>query len=309
MPRRPRIHAPGAFYHVTLRGNHRKPIFFRDADRELLNDIVARTLDRCRARLHAYCWMANHLHLLVQVDDVPLGRIVLRIAGPYARSVQARLETTGHLFERRYHAVLVDADRYLLTLLQYIHLNPVRAGLVRSIAEYPWSSHHNYVGTRSDSWVTTDFALAMLGRDHRSAIARYHRLVGITTGDCEASLPAFKPPPGDDRVLGDDRFLARLAPSAAPPPSRLTLEELIIEAAERFAMEPADVVSISRNRRFSCARAWVAHEAAARRIASAAQVARALNRDESSIRELVTRHFPTEAPAITPETPSRHRRE
>ncbi len=134
MPRRPRLHVPYGYYHVTLRGNHRQAIFFRDSDRATLELIVAESLELVSARLHAYCWMTNHVHLLVQVSDVPLGRLILRIAGKYARIVQAAMKTTGHLFERRHHAVLVDSDRYLLTLVRYIHMNPVRAKLV----DAPW---------------------------------------------------------------------------------------------------------------------------------------------------------------------------
>ena len=106
--RKPRLHVPAAFYHVTLRGNHRQDIFFSPTDRSLLSRIVAEVIPHYGARLHAYCWMTNHVHLLVQVGDTPLGRIMLRIASRYARELQAQFHTTGHLFERRYHAVLVD---------------------------------------------------------------------------------------------------------------------------------------------------------------------------------------------------------
>ena len=170
MPRRPRLHVPGAFYHVTLRGNHRQDIFFTSKHREFLNGIVATVIERFAARLHAYCWMSNHIHMLIQVSDVPLGRIILRIASPYARAVQAELSTTGHLFERRYHAVLVDADEYLLGLLRYMHMNPVRAGMVNHPADYPWSSHHVYLGSREESWVTRTCANATLRESVRGLL-------------------------------------------------------------------------------------------------------------------------------------------
>src|SRR6187200_2562137 len=154
MARPLRIHVPGGMYHVTLRGNHQQDIFFTAADRARMSGLIARVLDRYDARLHAYCYMTNHVHALMQVSDVPLGRLMLRIAGQYARTTQARLLTTGHLFEKRYHPVLVDTDAYLLELIRYIHLNPVRARLVSSPAEYPWTSHHAYVGRRIEPWVT-----------------------------------------------------------------------------------------------------------------------------------------------------------
>ena len=177
MPRSPRIHAPGAMYHVTLRGNHRQDIFFTPADRSLLTHIIRDILVDCGAQLHAYCYMTNHVHALLQVSDTPLSKIMLLMAGRYARRVQARLETTGHLFEKRYHALLVDADEYLLALLRYIHLNPVRASLVSSPDEYPWSSHHAYLGRRYEPWLTTQFALRMLGTDRQRATAAYESLI------------------------------------------------------------------------------------------------------------------------------------
>src|SRR5688572_16379423 len=116
MPRPLRLHVPGGFYHVTLRGNHRQDVFRTPADRGLLDEIVAAAIRDLGVRMHAYCWMTNHIHLLVQVSDTPHGKFVLRIASRYARKFQECMETTGHLFERRHHAILVDADSYLLAL-------------------------------------------------------------------------------------------------------------------------------------------------------------------------------------------------
>jgi putative transposase len=177
MPRKPRIHVPGAFYHVTLRGNHRQDIFFSDQDRALLNEIVADVIEALQARVHGYCWMTNHVHLLIQVGESPLGRVMLRIASRYARQVQQRFRTTGHLFECRYHAVLVDADEYLLTLLKYVHLNPVQAGMVSTPDQYAWSSHHAYLGLRVEPWVTTDFGLGMFHKQRECQRRSDSRLI------------------------------------------------------------------------------------------------------------------------------------
>jgi len=192
MPRQPRLHAPGAFYHVTLRGNHRQDIFFSARDRTLLDELIAEVIVRFMARVHAYCWMTNHVHLIVQVGDTPLGRIMLRIASRYARQTQAHLRTTGHLFERRYHAVMVDADEYLLELLRYIHLNPVRAGIVERPIDYPWSSHQAYLGLRTTPWVTTDFALSMFHHNREQAVAAYDRFVEQRLDDVASPLTEIK---------------------------------------------------------------------------------------------------------------------
>ena len=291
MPRQPRLHVPGAFYHVTLRGNHRQNIFFADQHRQLLNEIVAAVIERFPARVHAYCWMSNHIHMLIQVGDTPLGRIMLRIASHYARTVQAQLSTTGHLFERRYHAVLVDEDEYLLELLRYIHLNPVRAGMVNHAADYPWSSHHIYLGTRKECWVTTDFALRMFHADCARAIDAYRRFVD---GDMQSNKPSplHEVNSKDSRVLGDDRFLARLLMEPWRPQSRKTLQQIIDEACLTFSVDIDDLLSSGRQRHLTRTRAWIAQQALKQRVASICEVARALNRSESALRECLLHHYP-----------------
>jgi putative transposase len=234
MPRPLRIHVPGAFYHVTMRGNHRQNIFFSPADRRLFDDITAEVLERFAARLHAYCWMTNHVHMLIQVSDAPLGKLMLRIAGRFARTVQRHLHTTGHLFEKRYHPILVDADRYLLELPRYIHLNPVRAHMVEHPSDYPWSSHRVYLGALDQPWVTTNFALGMFHAQRDQAIAAYQRFIDHDVRSPSAS-PFTECNPNDARILGSDDFAAKFLGAAWRPRSHTTLAELIAEACQASA--------------------------------------------------------------------------
>jgi REP element-mobilizing transposase RayT len=282
MPRRPRVHAAGAFYHVTLRGNHRQAIFRHHGDRAVLNSLVAEQLEEAGASLHAYCWMTNHLHLLVQVSNVPLGRPMQGIGARYARWYQSALPTTGHLFERRYHALLVDKDSYLLELVRYIHLNPVRAALVKDPIEHPWSSHAVYLGERDEPWVRTGFVLGMLAPDPARARSAYGQLVqqGMLSLDDDASSSGG----------GAAELLNRLR--LAEPDSRAaeSLEELILRHCESFHIQPEDLTSSRRDRRLAHIRATIAHDAISRRVSSLAAVARRLNRDESSLRECLDRH-------------------
>lgn len=287
MPRPPRIHAPGAMYHVTLRGNHRQDIFFSLDDRSLLTRIVREILADCGAQLHAYCYMTNHIHALLQVGDTPLSKIMLLMAGRYARSVQVRLQTTGHLFEKRYHALLVDADEYLLTLLRYIHLNPVRAKLAASPDDYPWSSHHAYVGKRAEPWVTTEFALRMLGSDRAGAMGAYLTLI--------RSTPTVSPLPErnerDPRILGSDAFARRTLGASWKPRSRshCDLRKLIDDACAKFGFSAIELQSPSRLADLTRARAWIVEQALCSGIASVAALARYFGRDEASVRQLVQR--------------------
>ncbi len=292
MPRPPRLHVPGGVYHVILRGNHRQAIFTKPSDRQMLDALVAETLERFDARAHAYCWMTNHMHLALQVADAPLGPIVRRIAGVYARRIQQRLPTTGHLFERRYRSVLVDADTHLLRLVRYIHLNPLRAGLVADPADYPWSGHRAYLGLTSIPWLTTDFTLRLLGTNRNSARRAYARLISAG-GDPDDSAQFSRGMPGDTRVLGDDGFLARITAtgSRVPPtrPSLPTLEQVIAAAAREAGCTVEALASASKARAVADARCRITERALAAGIASISEIARRLNRSHSSLIEALQR--------------------
>lgn len=289
MARPLRLHVPGGFYHVTLRGNHRRPVFYSDGDRDLLDRIVERALADSGARLHAYCWMTNHIHLLLQVAETPLGSVMQRIASHYARAVQQHLQTTGHLFERRYHALLVDADSYLLTLLRYIHFNPVRAGLVRDPISYPWSSHCVYLGQRQQAWVTTDFALGLFARRRGEAHVRYSEFMGTATTD-QWGTGALIPSDKNGQILGSDEFVAHVGRFSVSPAAARTLDDLFDECTRKFQYSRALLVSVSRDRRLSSARAWIAREAASSGIATVSAIAREMRRSEAAIRQLMRRH-------------------
>jgi REP element-mobilizing transposase RayT len=290
MPRAQRLHVPAAHYHVTLRGNHRQNIFFSPADRQLFDEITAEVLDRFTARLHAYCWMTNHVHMLIQVGDTPLGKLILRIAGRYARTVQKHLRTTGHLFEKRYHPIIVDADEYLLELLRYIHLNPVRAHIVQHPADYPWSSHRAYLGAVDQPWVTTDFALRMFHPERSMAIDSYRRFVDSNVGRPGRS-PLSECNPSDRRILGSDDFAAKLLGAAWKPRSRKQLTELIDEACQQFSVTEQALQSTSSQRHLTKARAWITHQAITLQIASLSEVARRFHRTEAALRHSVKLHF------------------
>jgi REP element-mobilizing transposase RayT len=136
MPRQRRIHVSGGLYHAVLRGNHRQAIFGASDDYLCFEEIVARAFERYGASLFAYCWMTNHVHLAIRIAEAPLGSVMGIVATRYARAKQRAAATTGHLFERRCRARLVDADRYLLALVRYVQLNPVRARMVADPREF-----------------------------------------------------------------------------------------------------------------------------------------------------------------------------
>ena len=289
MPRPPRLHVPGGFYHVMLRGNHREALFASTNDRMVLNGIVADSLERAGARLHAFCWMTNHLHALIQIGDAPLGRLMKRIATRYSRYRHRRLNTSGHLFERRYKALLVDVDAYFIALLRYIHLNPVAAGIVGDASDYPWSSHRAYLGEEEIAWVHTQFGLALLGGNIGTARQAYRSLMAQPSFASEEQI-LEQAHPDDSRVLGTDRFMSTLQVEAYRPRSRQTLDELAGMLCEKHRIAVDSIRSTSRKRRFTVVRIELALEALDGRVASLQEIADFLGRRPGSLSELLTRH-------------------
>ncbi len=144
MPRELRCHNPGDFYHVMSRGNHRDVVFMGDDDFRHYLSLIQRYALRYRVSVHAYALMSNHVHLMVQEGEYPLGRFMQGVQQSYTQYFNTRYEQTGHLFQGRYKANRIDRDEYLLALVSYIHQNPVKAGIVTDAADYPWSSYQHY---------------------------------------------------------------------------------------------------------------------------------------------------------------------
>ncbi len=286
MTRPLRLHIPGSLYHVILRGNNRQEIFFSAADRVYLQELVGRATESLEATVHAYCWMPNHIHMAIQVGDAPLGRLMQWIASRYAYRVNRRREATGHLFERRYRALLVDVEAYALQLVRYIHLNPVKAGLAVNPADYPWSSHRYYLAGGGPPWLRTDWVLAMFGQRRVSARAAYRRFVG-NDPDAEAPEELTDGDPEDPRRIGAERLLAEPRGPTQTSPSDVDLDELIAAAADRYGCEVAAVVGPSRERRLVRVRREIAREARDRGVASIAEIARRLNRSDTAVSRLL----------------------
>ena len=145
MARPLRIQYSGAFYHITSRGNERRDVFRSKADRERFLFYLATATERYHARIHVYCLMSNHYHLLLETPEGNLSQIMRHINGAYTTYFNTKRKRAGHLFQGRYKAILVEADEYATHLSRYIHLNPVRAGMVSVPEDYTWSSYHYYI--------------------------------------------------------------------------------------------------------------------------------------------------------------------
>ena len=159
MARPLRIEYPNAVYHVFSRGNERKDIFRGEADYELFLSILIEACLTYDLIIHAYSLMPNHFHLLLETKDSNLSLAMKRILGLYTVCFNRRHKRIGHLFQGRYKALLVDKDNYFHELSRYIHLNPVKAKLVKSPEDHPWSSMKHYLKDKAPGFLYRDFTL------------------------------------------------------------------------------------------------------------------------------------------------------
>lgn len=175
MSRKPRIHYMGAFYHVVVRGNNHAYIFNSRENKEEYKKIVSKYKKRYRFKLYAYCIMDNHVHMLIEVSDVPLSKIMQGIQQVFTQRYNRRNKSTGHVFEQRYKSYLCDRDEYLFQLIRYVHQNPIRSKLNDGI-DYEWSSHKEYIG--NSELADVDFPLSMFSDKKNKAIKRYLDFIG-----------------------------------------------------------------------------------------------------------------------------------
>jgi putative transposase len=207
MARKPRIEFKGAFYHVITRGNQRQKIFKDKDDFLKYLEILFNYKIRYKYFLYAYMLMNNHVHLLIEIQETPLSKILQGINQSYTTHFNRKYKTVGHLFQGRYKAILCDRDEYLLSLIKYIHLNPVRAKIVKTPAEYQWSSHHSYIKRTSGvNIVDTDQVLRMFSEDKQRARKFYSTFMGdgqiVRKEDIYNTI--------GQRILGSEEFLERV---------------------------------------------------------------------------------------------------
>ena len=183
MARLPRLTIPGYPHHVIQRGNNRQAIFASRAHYEDLLSLLAENAQKFNVAIHAYVLMSNHFHLLATPQDSDsLPQMMQAVGRRYVRHFNDSQERSGTLWEGRYKSTLIQTERYLLTCMAYIDLNPVRGGLVAEPGDYPWSSYGHYVGARNDRLITPHPLVWELGNTPFAREAAYADLVraGVT---------------------------------------------------------------------------------------------------------------------------------
>ena len=256
MARPLRITYPGAFYHITSRGNERKKIFKSLADKDKFLFYLDSATRRYDAVVHVYCLMGNHYHLLLETPSGNLSEIMRHINGAYTTYFNTKRQRSGHLLQGRYKAILVDKDAYSKELSRYIHLNPVRAKLVDKLQDYRWSSYLDYIGSGTPpAWLEMNFILGYFGKKRSVAQKNYREFIDARLGK------KYNSPLGEavgSTILGSadfvkqikERFIEGKRPNRDLPAlkalsSKPAIEHIIEGVVSVFNRQPALVKNVS----------------------------------------------------------------
>ena len=317
MPRQPRLDAPGALHHVIGRGIDSIKIFRNRKDRE---DFLERLADLCRVKaLSVYAWalISNHFHLLLRTGNQPLSNSMRKLLTGYVVNYNARHKRYGHLFQNRYKSIICENDPYLLELTRYIHLNPLRAGLVKNLEElerYQWCGHSAIIATVKREWQDTETVLAYFGKRRKRAIEKYEHFIGegieagsrpeLVGGGLIRSLGGWSQVLSlrrvgskvfsDERILGSSEFVNNVIADAeekAKETLRLTLKisdlpSLALEVCEGEGVDEAELRSGLRKRQVVKSRRIFCQIAVKKMGYSGADVARFLGINTSAVNRL-----------------------
>lgn len=239
MARQQRIHPPGGIHHITARGNDRQPIFHFDADRQSMMAIVEEAVARQNCRLLAFCLMDNHVHFTMQDVDGNLSKALKHVNGVYAQRFNRRHNRTGHLFGGRFWSSLIETDSYLATAVEYVHLNPVAAGMVERPADYRWSSYRSYVGLeRPEPFLDMELVLGLYGGDRKFLREQTERSNREPAKD--EQLGKSWPDP----VLGSEEFVRQHLPTAEVEPRRATPDQVVKRTLDQVVEAVAAVCAV-----------------------------------------------------------------
>lgn len=213
MSRPLRIQYEGALYHVSARGNERRRIFWEKVDYDSLLKLIEEACGRFSLAVSSFALMTNHFHLMVRTPLANLSQAMHWIKTGYTVALNRRRKRCGHLFQGRYHSVLVEEESHALELSRYIHLNPVRAGMVKRPEAYEWSSCRDYLRPKQRfPWVERDAVLSQLGGAGRGRYERYREFLEAGAGQGDGALDAIR----KAVVLGSESFREELKARYAP---------------------------------------------------------------------------------------------
>jgi putative transposase len=268
MPRAARLDAPGVVHHIIVRGIEQRDIFRDDQDREALLTRLEKLLPATQASCYAWAFLPNHFHFLLRSGAIPLATLMRRLLTGYAVSFNHRHKRRGYLFQNRYKSILCQEDRYFLELVRYIHLNPLRVGLVRTLSElnrYPYCGHSAVMGVKPRTWQDVGHVLHAFGRTAGKGRRAYLTYIteGIGRGRREElvggglvrSIGGWEEVKrlrmgvqahckSDERILGDPEFVEEVLAAAEEALTRRAASRRRPHALEEIAERVAGIYRV-----------------------------------------------------------------
>lgn len=320
MPRKARIDAPGALHHIIGRGMDKRYIFIDDLDQSDFVERLSRIVRESGTRCLAWALVSNHFHLLLQTGNVPIATVMLRLLTGYALVFNKRHQRHGQLFQNRYKSILCQQDRYLLALIRYIHLNPLRAGLVadlETLDTHRFCGHSRLMGRIADGWQEVDDVLALFGDEKPASIGQYRRF--LQKGAGMGKIPEFTGGglvrsaggwgvlksmcrmnshlKGDERILGDSGFVQQVLHAAheryeshfALAASGCTFDRIVARVGERLGLPAEAILSPGKQPERVKARSLVAYLAVRQLGMPGTDVGKRLGVSKSAISRAVAR--------------------
>ena len=277
MPRFARLDIAGLLQHVMVRGIERRDIFLDDLDRQRFVSRFTSLLSETGVRCYAWALLSNHFHLLLMPTGTPLSSFMRRLLTGYAVSFNRRHQRSGHLFQNRYKSIVCEEEPYLLELLRYIHLNPLRAGMVKTLDELarsPWSGHAVLMGNRSFPGQETDSVLERFGNKPATARRNYRQFVsdgmkdgqrhdllggGLKRSQGERSQEEYES--FDERVLGSGEFVESLQRDGRLQEKmrKVTLPRLLEVVSAAVGVDPETARRPGKQRATAMARGVICH--------------------------------------------------
>lgn len=320
MPRQARLDVPGALHHIMVRGINKSSIFKDDHDRTRFLERLGQTVSEGKSTVYAWVLMDNHAHILFKSGRDGISTVMRKLLTWYALYFNRRYRRTGHFFENRYKSILCDEDNYLLALVRYIHLNPLRAGIIKTIKDldrYLWSGHRAIIGKTDFGWMDTDTLLSQFGDTKRKAIAEYRRFVqedigtgrnpALTGGGLIRSQGGWSQvlsvrrkggkEESDERILGNGDFVHVILKGAEEKELRQlkllrsgrNIADIMGEECKKGKISLEEVKRGSKRRRASEVRAAIARRSREELGLSGAEIARHLGVNTSSINRAIAR--------------------
>ncbi len=320
MPRQARIDAPGALHHIICRGIEGRKIFHDDCDRDDFVTRLSLILTDTSTRCYAWALLSNHLHLLLQTGTTSVATVMRRLLTGYAVSFNYRHHRSGHLFQNRYKSILCEEEQYLLELLRYIHLNPLRAGIVLSmdeLAKYPYSGHRTLLSGNSQGWQETGAVLERFSEQRRTAVRQYLSFIAdgysqgkrpdLTGGGLVRSAGGWEQvksmrqsgamSKSDERILGGSDFVSAILAQADEVVNKkndyqrlgIDFDAAVQKAAETLSLLKSDVITAGKHPQRVKARSLVCYWAVREMGLSATSVGERLNLTQSAVSRAVVR--------------------